>query len=132
MAAPPVAYLYGDRAVSGQTTTDGVAFPAATAGGLPAPTRRAGIADWLRSELFLPPLARTVSWRQVVGGAVFVVVGAAVSLARTSGPGSLNTIWIEDANNFLQDALHESVMTTLTTQMNGYYDGCPGRSRRSR
>ena len=47
------------------------------------------------------------------------------ALARTSGPGALNTIWIEDANNFLQDALHESVMTTLTTQMNGYYDVVP-------
>ena len=125
MTARPVADLNGDCAVSGQTTTDGVAFPAATAGGSPQPTRLAGIAEWLRSALFLPPLARTVSWRQVVGGAVFVVVGAAVSLARTSGPGALNTIWIEDANNFLQDALHESVMTTLTTQMNGYYDVVP-------
>jgi hypothetical protein len=125
MTARPVADLNGDCAVSGQTTTDGVAFPAATAGGSLRPTRLAGIAQWLRSELFLPPLARTVSWRQVAGGAVFVVVGAAVSLARTSGPGALNTIWIEDANNFLQDALHESVMTTLTTQMNGYYDVVP-------
>jgi hypothetical protein len=100
--------------------------PASTAGDRSLrPTRLAGFAEWLRSALFLPPLARTVSWRQVVGGAVLVVVGAAVSLARTSGPGALNTIWIEDANNFLQDALHESVMTTLTTQMNGYYDVVP-------
>jgi hypothetical protein len=100
--------------------------PAATAGDRPLrPTRLAGIAERLRSSLFLPPLAQTVSWRQVAGGAVFVVLGAAVSLARTSGPGALNTIWIEDANNFLQDALHESVMTTLTTQMNGYYDVVP-------
>jgi hypothetical protein len=75
--------------------------------------------------LFLPPVARAVGWRQVAGGTVFVVLGAAVSLARTAGPGALNTIWIEDANNFLQDALHESVMTTLTTQMNGYYDVVP-------
>jgi hypothetical protein len=103
-----------------------VAFPAATASpGSLRSTRLAGIAEWLRSALFLPPLARTVSWRQVAGGVVFVVLGAAVSLARTSGPGALNTIWIEDANNFLQDALHESVMTTLTTQMNGYYDVVP-------
>ncbi len=87
--------------------------------------RLARIGEWLRSALFLPPVARTVGWRQVVGGAVFVAIGAAVSLARTSGPGALNTIWIEDAGNFLQDALHESVMTTLTTQMNGYYDLVP-------
>jgi hypothetical protein len=103
-----------------------MAFPAGTASRrYPGPTRLAGIAEWLRSALFLPPVARTLGWRQVAGGAVFVVLGAAVSLARTSGPGALNTIWIEDANNFLQDALHESVMTTLTTQMNGYYDLVP-------
>jgi len=101
-------------------------LPAETASGRYLRSARlAEIAQWLRSSLFLPPVARTVSWRQAVGGAVFVVLGAAVSLARTSGPGALNTIWIEDANNFLQDALHESVLTTLTTQMNGYYDFVP-------
>jgi hypothetical protein len=54
-----------------------------------------------------------------------MAAGAAVSLARTRGPGALNTIWIEDAGNFLQDALHKSVLATLTTQMNGYYDLVP-------
>jgi len=54
-----------------------------------------------------------------------VVVGAAVSLARTSGPGALNSTWIEDAGIFLQDALHQSVLTTLTSQLNGYYDVVP-------
>lgn len=100
--------------------------PPATAGDRsPRPTGLAGVAERLRSSLFLPPTAGPVGWRQVAGGVAFVVIGAAVSLARTSGPGALNTIWIEDANNFLQDALHESVMTTLTTQMNGYYDVVP-------
>ena len=109
-----------------QTQADGNVLPAAAASGrYPPPTRLAGIAERLRSFLFVPPVARALGWRQVVGGAVFVVLGAAVSLARTSGPGALNTIWIEDANNFLQDALHQSVMTTLTTQMNGYYDAVP-------
>jgi hypothetical protein len=80
---------------------------------------------WLRSALFPSPAARPVRWPQVLGGAAFLVAGAAVSLARTSGPGALNTTWIEDAGNFLQDALHESVLTTLTSQMNGYYDVVP-------
>jgi hypothetical protein len=84
-----------------------------------------GIAAWLRSALFRPTSARPLGWRQVLGAIACVVAGAAISLARTSGPGALNTIWIEDANNFLQDALHQSVMTTLTTQMNGYYDVVP-------
>jgi hypothetical protein len=112
--------------VSGQTETGGVVLPAESASGRYLPSARlAGIPDWLRSNLFLPPVTRTVGWRKAVGGAVFVIIGAAVSLARTSGPGALNTIWIEDADNFLQDALHESVMTTLTTQLNGYYEVVP-------
>jgi hypothetical protein len=61
----------------------------------------------------------------VLAAVLLAGAGAAVSLARTAGPGALNTIWIEDASNFLQDALHQSVMTTITTQMNGYYDVLP-------
>jgi hypothetical protein len=81
--------------------------------------------EWLRSALFLQTSAGRPSWRKILAAVAFVIAGAAASLARTSGPGALNTIWIEDAGNFLQDALHQSVMTTLTTQMNGYYDLVP-------
>ena len=83
------------------------------------------MAEWLRSALFRPAAAGRMGWRQVAGGAAFLIAGATVSLARTAGPGALNTIWIEDAGNFLQDALHNSVLTTLTTQMNGYYNVVP-------
>ncbi len=69
--------------------------------------------------------ARRLTWRRVLAGVLFVVAGAAVSLTRTSGPGALNSTWIEDAGNFLQDGLNHSVLTTLTTQMNGYYDVVP-------
>jgi len=54
-----------------------------------------------------------------------LILGAAVSLARTEGPGSLNTTWIEDAGNFLQEALWNPVLTTLTTPVNGYYEAVP-------
>jgi hypothetical protein len=87
--------------------------------------RLAGLPPWLRSELFIQSSAGRPGWRKIAGAFAFVIAGAAVSLARTAGPGALNTIWIEDAGNFLQDALHQSVMTTLTTQMNGYYDFVP-------
>lgn len=84
-----------------------------------------GRAERLSASLFPRPAATALTWHRIAAGAGFVVLGAAVSLARTSGPGALNTTWIEDAGNFLQDALHESVLTTLTTQMNGYYDVVP-------
>jgi len=75
--------------------------------------------------LFLQSSSERIGWRKAVLGVLFVAAGAAASLARTSGPGALNTTWIEDAGNFLQDGLHQSVLTTLTTQMNGYYDVVP-------
>lgn len=80
---------------------------------------------WLRQALFLEHVERFAGWRHVLWAVLAVVAGAAVSLARTGGPGALNTTWIEDASRFLQDALHQSVLTTLTTQSNGYYNTLP-------
>lgn len=85
----------------------------------------AALAKWLRSALFRPAVDRHIGWRHVLGAAAFLVAGSAVALARTEGPGALNTTWIEDASIFLQDALHKSVMTTLTTPNNGYYNTVP-------
>jgi hypothetical protein len=84
-----------------------------------------GLPEWLRSALFRPTPGGPVGWRKILAAAAFVVAGAAISLARTRGAGALNTTWIEDAGDFLNNALHESVLTTLTTQMNGYYDVVP-------
>jgi hypothetical protein len=106
-----------------EQTKAGTAAPAVGAGHLPS-RHLASLRGGLRAALFRPA-SGSVSWRQIAGGAAFLIMGAAVSLARTRGPGALNTIWIEDAGNFLQDALHKSVLTTLTTQMNGYYDLVP-------
>jgi hypothetical protein len=111
-----------DGSVTEQTKA-GAAAPAVTAGHVPS-RYLASLGEWLRAALFRPA-SGPVGWRQIAGGAAFLIAGAAASLARTRGPGALNTIWIEDAGNFLQDALHESVLTTLTTQMNGYYDLVP-------
>jgi hypothetical protein len=87
--------------------------------------RMASLRAWLRSALFRPTAGGPISVEKVLLGLAFLVAGAAISLARTGGPGALNTTWIEDAGNFLNDALHESVMNTVTTQMNGYYDVVP-------
>jgi hypothetical protein len=104
-----------------QTKTDALTPPAG-GGSL---SRLSGLSAWLRSNLFLQSDRGRPTWRQVLAGILFVVAGAAVSLTRTSGPGALNSTWIEDAGNFLQDGLNHSVLTTLTTQMNGYYDVVP-------
>ena len=84
-------------------------------------SRLSGLPEWLRSNLFRQSSGARLTWRRVLAGVLFVIAGAAVSLARTSGPGALNSTWIEDAGNFLQDALNQPVLTTLTTQVNGYY-----------
>jgi hypothetical protein len=110
--------------VTSQTKTD-EAEPREAAANGGYWSRLSGLPAWLRSALFRQPSGGRVGWRQIAAGALFIVAGAAVSLPRTAGPGTLNTIWIEDAGNFLQDALHQSVLTTLTTQMNGYYDVVP-------
>ncbi len=96
-----------------------------------APTERASLrrlaslTDWLRSALFRQTACGPIGWRKVLAGVAFLVVGSAISLARTRGAGALNTTWIEDAGDFLNDALHHSVMSTLTTQLNGYYNVMP-------
>jgi len=103
------------------TKTDALTPPA---GGISLPWV-ASLPAWLRANVFRPSAGGRLTWRGIAGGLLFVIAGAAVSLARTSGPGALNSTWIEDAGNFLQDGLHQSVLTTLTTQMNGYYDVVP-------
>ncbi len=104
-----------------QTKTDALS-PLAGGGSL---SRLSGLPEWLRSNLFRQSSGARLTWRHVLAGVLFVIAGAAVSLARTSGPGALNSTWIEDAGNFLQDALNQPVLTTLTTQVNGYYDVVP-------
>jgi hypothetical protein len=98
------------------------ALPLAGGGSL---SRLSGLPEWLRSNLFRQSSGARLTWRHVLAGVLFVIAGAAVSLARTSGPGALNSTWIEDAGNFLQDALHQSVLTTLTSPVNGYYEVVP-------
>ena len=93
--------------------------------GSPGAPWPAALAKWLRSALFRRTASGPLGWRKFLAGTAFVVVGAAISLARTRGAGALNTTWIEDAGHFLDDALHDSVLSTLTTQMNGYYNVMP-------
>ena len=111
--------------VADQAEAGAVASPVAMGKGKkPRRDRLSALAEWLRANLFLPATG-SVGWRQVAGALGFLVVGAAVSLARTGGPGALNTIWIEDARNALNDALNQPTLAALTAPMNGYYVTIP-------
>jgi hypothetical protein len=76
---------------------------------------------WLRSDLFLRTPSGPVGRRKILLAIACVLGGAAVSLSRTVGAGSLNTIWIEDAKNLLDQSLNFSFWTTLKTPISGYY-----------
>ena len=78
-------------------------------------------ADWLRSDVFLRTESGPVGGRKILLAIACVIGGAAVSLSRTVGAGSLNTIWFEDAKNLLNQALNSSFATTVKTPISGYY-----------
>ncbi len=50
-----------------------------------------------------------------------VVAATAISLSRTVGPGSLNTIWIEDAKFLLSQALNQPFWKALASPISSYY-----------
>jgi hypothetical protein len=77
--------------------------------------------DWLRKDLFLRTGSGPVGWRKILLAAACVVAAAAVSLSRTVGAGSLNTIWIEDAKFLLDQALNDSFWRALASPISTYY-----------
>jgi hypothetical protein len=81
--------------------------------------------SWLRASLFRQTAPGPIGWRKILAGFAFVAVGAALSLARTGGAGALNSIWIEDAKVFLSQGMSHSVLNTITTEYNGYYNMVP-------
>ncbi len=62
---------------------------------------------------------------RVLWGALAILAGAALSLMRSRRPGALNTVWIEDAQNFLNDALIDTFRHNLFKSLNGYYHAGP-------
>jgi hypothetical protein len=76
---------------------------------------------WLRANVFRPTPSGPVGWRKILLAGCCVVAGVAISLSRTVGPGSLNTIWIEDAKYLLNEALNQPFLTTVRDPISGYY-----------
>jgi hypothetical protein len=54
-----------------------------------------------------------------------VLAGAAVSLARQPGIGALDTVWAEDGQIFLTDAVNQPLPEALTTSYAGYFHTGP-------
>ena len=71
--------------------------------------------------MFLRTESGPVGWRKILLAIACVIGGAAVSLSRTVGAGSLNTIWIEDAKNLLSQALNSPFGQTVKSPISGYY-----------
>ena len=76
---------------------------------------------WLRSDVFLRTESGPVGWRKILLAIACVIGGAAISLSRTVGAGSLNTTWIEDAKNLLSQALNSPFAQTVRNPISGYY-----------
>jgi hypothetical protein len=57
--------------------------------------------------------------------AAIAVLGALLSLGRTSGAGALNTLWLEDGTVFLHDAVVRGPLASIITPYSGYYHLLP-------
>lgn len=77
------------------------------------------------SELFPLDAAGRIGWRRVTLSVIFVLLTAAASLARQSGPGALNSVWAEDGITFYQATFHQDAFHALFTPNNGYLQLLP-------
>jgi hypothetical protein len=85
--------------------------------------RRLGtvVYDWLRNDLFRRTDSGPVGWRKIVAAVALFLLAMAISLGRTKGAGSLNTIWIEDAKFLLSQSLNMSAWGAISTPISTYY-----------
>jgi hypothetical protein len=108
--------------MSQETDRQGAAGQTTPPSPRPRPRRLAasGLA-WLREDLFRRTAGGPADGRKIVLAVACVAAAAAVSLSRTVGAGSLNTIWIEDAKFLLDQALNGSFWQALASPISTYY-----------
>lgn len=96
-----------------------------------ARTRFIRLRDWLQSRLFLStapqpaprePGPRALNAGKVALAVLALAIGTDISLLRTTGPGALNTTWIEDARDLLSQAYLHPFGHLLTVPLNGYWE----------
>jgi hypothetical protein len=72
---------------------------------------------------YLAPAAlpgKRCSGRQAVLAVTAIVAGTVAILLRTGGHGALDTLWAEDARNFVSDAFDRPFLRAVVTPINGY------------
>src|SRR5580704_15512222 len=79
------------------------------------------IVSWLRTDLFRRTDSGPVGWRKILLAAGCLVAATAISLSRTVGPGSLNTVWIEDAKFLLNQGLNLPTWKAISAPISSYY-----------
>jgi hypothetical protein len=79
------------------------------------------IVNWLRTDLFRRTDGGPVGWRKILLATGCLVAATAISLSRTVGPGSLNTVWIEDAKFLLNQGLNMPAWQAIAAPISSYY-----------
>ena len=79
------------------------------------------IVNWLRTDLFRRTDSGPVGWRKILLAFGCLVAATAISISRTVGPGSLNTIWIEDAKFLLNQGLNMPAWQAISSPISSYY-----------
>jgi hypothetical protein len=79
------------------------------------------IVNWLRTDLFRRTEGGPVGWRKILLAFGCLVAATAISLSRTVGPGSLNTVWIEDAKFLLNQGLNMPAWRAISAPISSYY-----------
>jgi hypothetical protein len=79
------------------------------------------IMSWLRTDLFRRTDSGPVGWRKILLAVGCLIAATAISLSRTLGPGSLNTVWIEDAKFLLNQGLNMPAWQAISSPISSYY-----------
>jgi hypothetical protein len=79
------------------------------------------ILNWLRTDLFRRTDSGPVGWRKILLAVGCLIAATAISISRTLGPGSLNTVWIEDAKFLLNQGLNMPAWQAISSPISSYY-----------
>ncbi len=79
------------------------------------------ILNWLRTDLFRRTDSGPIGWRKTLLAVGCLIAATAISVSRTLGPGSLNTVWIEDAKFLLNQGLNMPAWQAISSPISSYY-----------